>query len=276
MLNEWHPALRDYAKVALLRKFTVTMAGVMWAGFLCKSGKIPFAKEKKRAAWLESERDFPLKGRKFPLTWHGPISFQGFSFWIKKTIPLLHAMCCNGHYKFIWKSSARPKFVILSSRFFAGKRSISDNEMEEFLAEEGKEQQEHDLATAGAVPGNYFNKRDPYAFGLGKRDPYAFGLGKRGGEYSFGLGRKRDPYAFGLGKRSNADAYSFGKKDDPYAFGLGKRNPYAFGLGKRDPYAFGLGKRDPYAFGLGKRDPYAFGLGKRDPYSFGLGKRSAT
>jgi hypothetical protein len=33
-----------------------------------QKGKIPFAKEKKRAPWLERGGDFPLKGRKFPLT----------------------------------------------------------------------------------------------------------------------------------------------------------------------------------------------------------------
>jgi len=141
-----------------------------------------------------------------------------------------------------------------------GKRSISDQELEEMMLET----QEKDAAA-------HHNHED---FAQEKRDPYAFGLGKRAQEYSFGLGRKRDPYAFGLGKRDPAYAFGMGKKnDDPYAFGLGKRDPYAFGLGKRDPYAFGLGKRDPYAFGLGKRDPYAFGLGKRDPYAFGLGKR---
>jgi len=143
--------------------------------------------------------------------------------------------------------------------FGIGKRSISQDELEEILAEESKNVEHQDSTSE-------VDKRDPYAFGLGKR---------AGGEYSFGLGKKRDPYAFGLGKRAN-DMYSFGlgKKEDPYAFGLGKRaERYAFGLGKRDPYAFGLGKRDPYAFGLGKRDPYAFGLGrKRDPYSFGLGR----
>jgi len=141
--------------------------------------------------------------------------------------------------------------------FGIGKRSISEDELAEIMAETKNEHQE--------------------SAEVDKRDPYAFGLGKRaGGEYSFGLGKKRDPYAFGLGKRASDSMYSFGlgKKEDPYAFGLGKRaDRYAFGLGKRDPYAFGLGKRDPYAFGLGKRDPYAFGLGrKRDPYSFGLGR----
>jgi hypothetical protein len=50
-----------------------TMARVMWALFLCKRDFFPFAKEKNRAACLESEWDFPLKGRKFPLTWHGPL-----------------------------------------------------------------------------------------------------------------------------------------------------------------------------------------------------------
>jgi len=151
----------------------------------------------------------------------------------------------------------RPKEMF---SFGIGKRSISDDEMEEFLAEEN-----HAKQAAAAEENNHLNKRDPYAFGLGKR---------AGAEYNFGLGKKRDPYAFGLGKRANDYAFGMGKKDDPYAFGLGKRaDRYAFGLGKRDPYAFGLGKRDPYAFGLGKRDPYAFGLGKRDPYSFGLGRK---
>jgi len=171
----------------------------------------------------------------------------------------------------------RPKEMF---SFGIGKRSISDDEMEEFLAEEN-----HAKQAAAAEENNHLNKRDPYAFGLGKR---------AGAEYNFGLGKKRDPYAFGLGKRANDYAFGMGKKDDPYAFGLGKRadrpppmcyfligaddyeackERYAFGLGKRDPYAFGLGKRDPYAFGLGKRDPYAFGLGKRDPYSFGLGRK---
>jgi len=160
--------------------------------------------------------------------------------------------------------------------FGIGKRSISDQEMAEVLAEEEEKERaaaaeksyQHGDVSRGSndVEANSdMSKRDPYAFGLGKRGPldnaYAFGVGKR--EYKFGMGRKRDPYAFGLGKR------------DPYAFGLGKRDPYAFGLGKRDPYAFGLGKRNPYGFGLGKRDPYSFGLGKRDPYSFGLGKRSS-
>jgi hypothetical protein len=51
-----------------------TKARVMWAGFLCKRVFSHFAKEKNRATWLESERDFPLKGRKFPLTWYGPKS----------------------------------------------------------------------------------------------------------------------------------------------------------------------------------------------------------
>jgi len=149
--------------------------------------------------------------------------------------------------------------------FGIGKRSISDDEMEEFLEESSAKQ----------------SASEPNAeslFSSDKRDPYAFGLGKRGREYNFGLGKKRDPYAFGLGKRAQHLEYAFGmgKKEDPYAFGLGKRaDRYAFGLGKRDPYAFGLGKREPFAFGLGKRDsaPYAYGLGrKRDPYSFGLGK----
>jgi len=156
--------------------------------------------------------------------------------------------------------------------FGIGKRSISAQEMAEFLAEEeakekaaaaavgkngmprGSEDGHHDMAVELEDPDHAAFKRGPMD------NAYAFGVGKR--EYKFGMGRKRDPYAFGLGKR------------DPYSFGLGKRDPYAFGLGKRDPYAFGLGKRNPYSFGLGKRDPYSFGLGKRDPYSFGLGKRS--
>merc|ERR1711963_596193 len=144
----------------------------------------------------------------------------------------------------------RPKEMF---SFGIGKRSISDDEMEEFLAEESHAKQ----AAAAAAEEDRHNN-DLYH----KREPYAFGLGKRASaEYNFGLGKKRDPYAFGLGKRSGNDyAFGMGKKDDPYAFGLGKRaDRYAFGLGKRDPYAFGLGKRDPYAFGLGKRDPYAFG-----------------
>ena len=89
-----------------------------------------------------------------------------------------------------------------------GKRSISQDELEEILAEESKNVEHQESS-------NEVDKRDPYAFGLGKR---------AGGEYSFGLGKKRDPYAFGLGKRAN-DMYSFGlgKKEDPYAFGLGKR-----------------------------------------------------
>merc|ERR1711997_282530 len=145
----------------------------------------------------------------------------------------------------------RPKEMF---SFGIGKRSISDDEMEEFLAEESHAKQ---AAAAAAEEDSHNN--DLYHV-ANKRDPYAFGLGKRAGEYNFGLGKKRDPYAFGLGKRSGNDyAFGMGKKDDnPYAFGLGKRGPadrYAFGLGKRDPYAFGLGKRDPYAFGLGKRDP---------------------
>merc|ERR1711997_860915 len=130
--------------------------------------------------------------------------------------------------------------------FGIGKRSISEDEMEDFLEES------RDKAAAAHSENGHQNNQENL-FSSEKRDPYAFGLGKRGGEYSFGLGRKRDPYAFGLGKRQDY-AFGMGKKDDPYAFGLGKRaDRYAFGLGKRDPYAFGLGKRDPYAFGLGKR-----------------------
>merc|ERR1711997_273150 len=110
----------------------------------------------------------------------------------------------------------RPKEMF---SFGIGKRSISDEEMEEFLAEENHAKQ------AAAEENSHLNKRDPYAFGLGKR---------ANSDYAFGMGKKDDPYAFGLGKRA-----------DRYAFGLGKRDPYAFGLGKRDPYAFGLGKRDP-------------------------------
>merc|ERR1711934_979709 len=145
----------------------------------------------------------------------------------------------------------RPKEMF---SFGIGKRSISDDEMEEFLAEENHAKQ------ASAEENSHLNKRDPYAFGLGKR--------ANGAEYSFGLGKKRDPYAFGLGKRADRYAFGLGKRD-PYAFGLGKRDPYAFGLGKREPYAFGLGKRDPYKFGLGKRaETYTFGLGKREPYAF--------
>jgi hypothetical protein len=44
----------------------------MWTGFLCKRDFFPFAKEKNGAVWLERNEDFPLKERKFPLTWHGP------------------------------------------------------------------------------------------------------------------------------------------------------------------------------------------------------------
>lgn len=181
--------------------------------------------------------------------------------------------------------------------FGIGKRSISPQEMAEYLAETSASEGGSDRSNSEVAPSSphgshggssYFStdKRDPYAFGLGKRDPYTFGLGKRD-PYTFGLG-KRDPYTFGLGKRAGEYSFGLGKKRAPYTFGLGKRSenephyafgmgkkedPYAFGLGKRDPYTFGLGKkRDPYAFGLGKRDPYAFGLGKRDPYSFGLGK----
>merc|ERR1712210_293434 len=102
----------------------------------------------------------------------------------------------------------RPKEMF---SFGIGKRSISDDEMEEFLAEEN-----HAKQAAAAEENSHLNKR------FNNRDPYAFGLGKRanGAEYSFGLGKKDDPYAFGLGKRA-----------DRYAFGLGKRDPYAFGLG---------------------------------------------
>merc|ERR1712127_1037383 len=114
----------------------------------------------------------------------------------------------------------RPKEMF---SFGIGKRSISDDEMEEFLAEENHAKQAAAEQVA-AEENSHLNKRDPYAFGLGKR--------ANGAEYSFGLGKKRDPYAFGLGKRA-----------DRYAFGLGKRDPYAFGLGKRDPYAFGLGRK---------------------------------
>lgn len=190
--------------------------------------------------------------------------------------------------------------------FGIGKRSISAEDMADYMAEE-ESQAKHKTDSGAKSPNSAFlvgDKRDPYSFGLGKRsseedselledlrdfpyhsvslgkrapDAYAFGMGKRAPDaYAFGMGKRApDAYAFGMGKR---DPYAFGLgKRDPYAFGLGKRDPYAFGLGKRDPYAFGLGKRDPYAFGLGKRalkrDPYAFGLGKRDPYSFGLGKR---
>merc|ERR1712129_536872 len=132
----------------------------------------------------------------------------------------------------------RPKEMF---SFGIGKRSISDDEMEEFLAEENHAKQ------AAAEENSHLNKRDPYAFGLRKRDT--------GAEYSFGLGKKRDPYAFGLGKRAD-------RQPPPMCYFLIKagydveecKERYAFGLGKRDPYAFGLGKRDPYAFGLGKRD----------------------
>jgi hypothetical protein len=50
------------------------MARVMWAGFLCKRVFVPYAKDKNRAAWLKSDWEFPLKGRKIPLTWHGPLT----------------------------------------------------------------------------------------------------------------------------------------------------------------------------------------------------------
>lgn len=158
--------------------------------------------------------------------------------------------------------------------FGIGKRSISDEEMAEFMAE--NEAAEARLKSEEETKPEAEEESSEEELSADKRNPYSFGLGKKrasiGNEYGFGLG-KRNPYAFGLGKRIQAPM-QLGKKDDPiYAFGLGKRNPYAFGLGKRNPYAFGLGKRNPYAFGLGKkRDPYAFGLGKRDPYSFGLGK----
>jgi len=99
----------------------------------------------------------------------------------------------------------RPKEMF---SFGIGKRSISDDEMEEFLAEESHAKQ----AAAAAAEEDRHNN-DLYHV-ANKRDPYAFGLGKRGGaEYSFGLGKKRDPYAFGLGKRSGND----------YAFGMGKK-----------------------------------------------------
>jgi hypothetical protein len=52
------------------------MARVMWEGFLCKRDFFPYAKEKNGAAWLERNGDFPLKGRKFPLTWHGPMLYN--------------------------------------------------------------------------------------------------------------------------------------------------------------------------------------------------------
>lgn len=101
--------------------------------------------------------------------------------------------------------------------FGIGKRSISDDEMENFLEEQGKE---HEVETDANHESEHF-----FLPTSDKRDPYAFGLGKRGKEYSFGLGKKRDPYAFGLGKRQPGYDYAFGmgKKDDPYAFGLGKR-----------------------------------------------------
>ncbi|XP_059079425.1 allatostatins-like isoform X2 [Tigriopus californicus] len=126
--------------------------------------------------------------------------------------------------------------------FGIGKRSISDQEMEEFLQEEEARESQ---AQPGAQVKFIHNKDGMEA---GKRDPYAFGLGKRG---------PQDAYSFGMGKRGPQDAY---------AFGMGKRGPqdaYAFGMGKRGPqeaYSFGMGKRDEYGFGLGKRDPYAFGL----------------
>merc|ERR1711997_602919 len=89
----------------------------------------------------------------------------------------------------------RPKEMF---SFGIGKRSISDDEMEEFLAEESHAKQ---AAAAAAEEDSHNN--DLYHV-ANKRDPYAFGLGKRG-EYNFGLGKKRDPYAFGLGKRSGND-----------------------------------------------------------------------
>ena len=88
------------------------------------------------------------------------------------------------------------------THFLQGKRSISEDELEEILEESKNEHHDNEVD---------------------KRDPYAFGLGKRGGEYSFGLGKKRDPYAFGLGKRADMYSFGLGKKEDPYAFGLGKR-----------------------------------------------------
>ena len=94
--------------------------------------------------------------------------------------------------------------------FYPGKRSISEDELAEVMAEE------HDQGSDHGGDGMMDKKADNMA-------------------YSFGMG-KRDPYAFGLGKRPSHDA--------PYAFGLGKRDPYAFGLGKRaDPYQFGLGEK---------------------------------
>jgi hypothetical protein len=38
------------------------------SGIPLKKGKIPYAKEKNGAAWLDRSGDFSLKGRKFPLT----------------------------------------------------------------------------------------------------------------------------------------------------------------------------------------------------------------
>merc|ERR550539_1556246 len=78
----------------------------------------------------------------------------------------------------------RPKEMF---SFGIGKRSISDDEMEEFLAEEN-----HAKQAAADEEG----QNNDGLFHANKRDPYAFGLGKRAGaEYNFGLGKKRDPYA---------------------------------------------------------------------------------
>jgi hypothetical protein len=43
------------------------------SGIPLQEGFFPFCKGEK-PAWLEREWDFPLKGRKFPHTWHGPMS----------------------------------------------------------------------------------------------------------------------------------------------------------------------------------------------------------
>jgi hypothetical protein len=88
-----------------------SMACVMWAGFLCKRGKLPFAKEKNRAAWLESEWDFPLKGRTFPLTWHVPmfwwelstLCYYAFTLQLKifKKVSEVKKLWCNKSTKYL-------------------------------------------------------------------------------------------------------------------------------------------------------------------------------
>jgi hypothetical protein len=54
---------------SLQREVSVPLPPGSAVFLLCKNvKKIPFANEKNRAAWLEKNEDFPLKGRKFPLT----------------------------------------------------------------------------------------------------------------------------------------------------------------------------------------------------------------